>query len=445
MPTNTFGTLNADGRSYLHGTLTGAGTLYFDPPFVRVELDGDWSAFTGQINASGSDFRVNNTYGLAKAALYLNGDAAYSLNGSMTVGEISGSASATLTTTAWTVGTRNTTAIFAGIIIGNSVTKVGTGTWILTGNNTYTGTTTISGGAMQIGAGGNSGTLGTGNVLDNASLVFNRYDSVACSNIIVGSGSLTQAGDGVLTLSGVNTYSGVTFITAGTLALINSGSIANSTNINLANNALFDVSGRAGATLTLLNGQTLSGDGSVNGSITVASGAMLAPGNNDFGSLSFSNSLTLNAGSTTLLNVSHDSQTDNVVNVSGAMTYGGTLVISNADDPLLAGDCFKLFNAASYSGSFAAINPASPGIGITWDTSQLAVNGIIRVLSTLGDKYKADNNLPLNLAGSWTNLAVPGGSDFAVWDSPVSVINTTNDPGGDAIWVASKSSTPVVR
>ncbi len=79
VPTNTSGTLNADGRSYLRGTLTGGGTFYINPPFVRVELDGDWSAFTGQIIANGSDFRMNNTFGLAKAALYLGGDAAYNL------------------------------------------------------------------------------------------------------------------------------------------------------------------------------------------------------------------------------------------------------------------------------------------------------------------------------------------------------------------------------
>jgi autotransporter-associated beta strand protein len=202
---------------------------------------------------------------------------------------------------AWTVGGGNTDATFAGIISGNSITKIGTGIWTLSGNNTYTGATTISGGALQIGAGGNTGTLGTANVTDNAALIFNRFDNVICSNLISGSGSLTQAGDGVLTLAAANTYSGPTYISAGTLALNNSGSIGNSTNINLANGALFDVSAVTIHTVILPSGKMLSGDGSVNGNFTVASGATLAPGNNDLGALSFSNSLTLNSGSKTIL------------------------------------------------------------------------------------------------------------------------------------------------
>ena len=172
----------------------------------------------------------------------VGGVSAESVNGALTVGEVSGSTSSYLTGTAWTVGARNTDATYAGIISGNSITKVGTGIWTLSGNNTYTGTTTISGGTLQIGDGGNTGTLGTANVTDNALLVFNRYDSITVGNLISGSGSLTQAGDGVLTLTAANTYSGATLVTAGTLALTNSGSIASSTNINLSNGGIFDVS-----------------------------------------------------------------------------------------------------------------------------------------------------------------------------------------------------------
>ena len=96
-----------------------------------------------------------------------------------------------------------------------------------------------------------TGSLGAGGVTDNASLIFNHYDNVVRSNSITGSGSLTQAGDGVLTLAAANTYSGSTYISAGTLALTNSGSIAGSTNINLANGAVFDISGSASQSMTL--------------------------------------------------------------------------------------------------------------------------------------------------------------------------------------------------
>ena len=407
VPTNSTGTLNGDGRCYMNGTLTGDGTLNIYIPYVRMELDGNWSAFTGQINASGSDFRFNNTYGLANAALTLNGDSAYSLNGSMTVGEISGNSTAYLTATAWTVGGRNTTANFAGVITGNSITKVGTGTWILSGDNTYTGTTTISGGALQIGAGGNSGLLGTGNVTDNAALVFNRFDSVICSNLISGAGSLTQAGNGVLILTAANTYSGATYVTAGILALTNAASIANSTNINLSNGGIFDVSGTTSHAMTLSSGKKISGDGQVNGNFTVASGATLAPGNNDLGALSFSNALTLNAGSKTIINVSHDSQTNNVLFVAGTITWGGALVISNADDLLQAGDAFQLFSGPGFTGNFNSISLPTLTPGLYWNTNTFKTDATIRVLAetppVIGSLGFVNGKLAMSGSGRLTN------------------------------------------
>jgi len=407
VPTNSTGTLNGDGRCYLHGTLTGGGTLNYYAPYVRMELDGDWSAFTGRINASGSDFRFNNTYGLATAALALNGNSAYCLNGSMTVGEISGSVNSSMVGTAWTVGGRNSDATFAGIISGNSITKVGTGIWTLSGNNTYTGTTTISGGALQIGDGGNTGTLGMANVTDNASLVFNRYDSITVGNLISGSGSLTQAGDGVLTLSAANTYSGTTCISAGILALTNSSSIASSTNINLSNGGIFDVSGTASHAMTLGSGKMISGDGQVNGNFTVASGATLAPGNNDLGTLVFSNSLTLNTGGKTILKVSHDSQASSAVRVAGAFSCGSSLVVSNADDLEQAGDSFQLFNAGSYAGSFSSVTLPALTPGLYWDASALNTAGLVRVVvettPTIGSVGMVAGGLVLVGTGGVTN------------------------------------------
>jgi len=381
LPTNSTATLNGDGRCNLHGTLTGGGTLNYYAPYVRMELDGDWSAFAGQINASGSDFRFNNANGLPKAALSLNGNTAYSLGGSLTVGELSGLASAYLNSTAWTVGGRNTSATFAGIILGNSIVKTGTGTWTLSGNNTYTGPTTINGGALQIGNGGNTGTLGTGNVTDNAALIFNRYDNVVCTNVISGAGSLTQAGFGVLTLTAADTYSGATFISAGTLALTNTATIANTTNINLENGGIFDVIGTASHNLTLGSGKLISGDGTVNGNFTLASGALLIPGNNDLGTLNFNNALTLNTGSKTLLTVSQDAQTNSQVTVGGTLTVGGMLVITNADDPLSGGDSFKLFTATNYTGSFSTIVLPALTPGLYWNTATLKLDGTVHIMA----------------------------------------------------------------
>ena len=59
-----------------------------------------------------------------------------------------------------------------------TLTKIGAGTTTLTGANTYSGTTTISAGTLQIGNGGTTGTLGSGNVVNNAALRINRSDAL---------------------------------------------------------------------------------------------------------------------------------------------------------------------------------------------------------------------------------------------------------------------------
>ncbi len=407
VPSNSVSILNGDGRCFARGTLRGSGTLNVSIPYVRMELDGDWSMFKGRINASGSDFRFNNPAGLPNAALNLNGNTAYCLSGSMTMGELAGSVSSYVNSTAWTVGARNTDATFAGIILGNSVNKVGAGTWTLSGNNTYTGATTISGGTLQIGDGGTTGSLGTANVTDNASLLFNRYDDIIVGNLISGNGIVVQAGFGTLVLSAVNTYSGATLVESGTLALTNSGSIANSAEIHLKNNSTFDASGTAPHSMTLGAGKAISGDGLVSGDFTLAGGATLAPGDNDFGALVFNQSLTLNSGSKTLLNLSHDSQTNNVVIAGGTFVRNGMLIVSNADDPLQAGDAFHLFSAGNFSGQVSSITLPALSPGLYWDTGTFAVDGTIRVVPqsppVIGNASFANRKFILSGNGGVTN------------------------------------------
>ena len=108
-------------------------------------------------------------------------------------------------------GTATISSVIAGTI---GLTQAGgTGTLILTGTNTYTGGTTINAGTLQIGAGGATGSV-SGNIVDNAALVFDRSNALTYGGIISGTGSVTQAGTGTLTLSGTNTYTGATASTA---------------------------------------------------------------------------------------------------------------------------------------------------------------------------------------------------------------------------------------
>jgi fibronectin-binding autotransporter adhesin len=137
------------------------------------------------------------------------------------------------------------------------LTKSGVGTITLATNNTYSGTTTINGGTVQIGNGGTAGSLGTGPVVNNSNLTFNRSDAVSVANNISGTGVVQQSGTGVTTLTGTNTYSGGTSITSGTIQVA-------------ANEKLGDVAGaltfsggtlNTTATFSTARGTTLNGTG----------------------------------------------------------------------------------------------------------------------------------------------------------------------------------------
>jgi fibronectin-binding autotransporter adhesin len=116
-----------------------------------------------------------------------------------------------------------------GIISGSyGLTTAGAGTLVLSGANTYIGTTTISAGTLQIGNGGSTGTLGSANVTDNAMLSFDRSDNgLVVTNLVSGTGSVSQIGPGTTTLTANNNYSGITTISAGTLQVGNGGTSGN--------------------------------------------------------------------------------------------------------------------------------------------------------------------------------------------------------------------------
>jgi autotransporter-associated beta strand protein len=330
------------------------------------------------------------------------------------LGELGGDSGATVgsgnsssSNPTWRIGAKNTTSTFAGAIVDSGVTsliKIGTGTLILSGTSTYSGLTAISGGTLQYGDGGTNGTLPANNILNNATLAFNRSDAVGDRGIISGTGGLRQLGEGVLTLTNVHTYTGPTTIESGTLALAGNGSLAGSTNICISLDALFDVSGRGSGGMTLASGQTLGGNGAVKGNISIGSGATLAPGNS-IGALTFSNALTLAAGSTNVFEVNSRPARHDQVNVLGNLVLGGTLIVTNiGGNPFAAGDSFQLFNAPSLSGTFGSLVLPPPGANLAWDTNGFALTGTLTVVSTAPPAFGpvtplADGNFHLTFFG----------------------------------------------
>jgi autotransporter-associated beta strand protein len=150
-----------------------------------------------------------------------------------------------------------------------------------------------------------------------------------------GGNGLTKAGSGTLTLNAAETYNGNTTISAGTLALGASASIANSPNITV--NGTLDVSAVSG--FALGGSQTLQGSGVVNGSVGTASGSEIIPGTDGTtGTLTLSNSLSLASGATCNFDLSSTAAGANdllVVNGSGtALTLNGNSFVIKASSTL---------------------------------------------------------------------------------------------------------------
>lgn len=232
--------------------------------------------------------------------------------------------------------------------------------------------------------GSNSGTVINGTVALNGLAHLQIGDStVTFSNVISGTGGFYWDNyNNTVAFAATNTYQGITDIRSGrNLALIGNGSISDSTNISLASSATLAVTNRTDGTLTLASGQTLQGSGAVVGMLVAAPGSILAPGAIGVtGMLTVSSNATVSG--TTLLKL--NGTANDALSVGGVLTYGGVLTLTNISaTPLAAGDSFTLFSAGSYNGSFTNILPAIPGTGLAWDTSNLAVNGTISVVSTV--------------------------------------------------------------
>lgn len=133
--------------------------------------------------------------------------------------------------------------------------KVGAGTLVLTGDNTYAGGTLVEAGTLQLGDGGTQGSI-LGDVALDGVLAFNRSDSVSFGGGLFGTGGVHQIG-------------------AGTTVLGGDGSALSGT--SQVHTGILSVDAVLGGTMEVLGGR-LQGTGSVGATTNFAAGT-IAPGN----------------------------------------------------------------------------------------------------------------------------------------------------------------------
>ncbi len=343
VPAGYTGTLNLDSRCSLTGRLEGSGTLNLFIPFIRSYLEGDWSAFTGRINASttanGGSFLVANTSGFPGAHIHLGNyvTALYDKTSNVTI-EI-------------------------GTLTGTSVSRLGAGgegsstiTWKVGGNNTNT-----------------------------------EFNGTICNDQFKNSGALAaiiKTGNGAWTLTGNNTYSGTTAVEAGKLWIKNTSG-----------------SGTGTGQVHVLSNATLGGTGLLAGPVIVESGAVILSGPEPESLLTLDSSLWLKPGSYYAVEVNPINKRTNLLKVNGDMLMEGYIYFTNFGDVrFAAGDVFHLVDAGSISGEIGGILPPSPGDLLEWDTSEWVSKGNIKVKLASGLETHVNENSVLLYPNPANNL-----------------------------------------
>jgi autotransporter-associated beta strand protein len=121
-----------------------------------------------------------------------------------------------------------------------TLTKNGTNTLTVLQDNSFSGAVTVNAGTVVIGSGSGAGSLGSGTLVNNSTVVFNRDTTLTISAPFQGSGTIVQnSTNGTMILTADSSNPGNMWVEAGTLQLGsgNAGSINGSITGIITNNA----------------------------------------------------------------------------------------------------------------------------------------------------------------------------------------------------------------
>jgi len=203
----------AGANTYSGGTVLNAGTLG-----IGISSIGSTGALgTGTLFIHAGGLLATNGAQTFNNAVGVVGD--FSVGGNQTL-TFAGTINLSNATRTLTINNTANTVI-AGTVSNGALTKAGAGLLTVTGTLAYHGATTINGGTLQLGNGGNTGTINNNAaVTNNGVLAFDRSDDLSFANRIAGTGDVVQNGTNVVTLSdGNNSYYGRTVINGGVLSV----------------------------------------------------------------------------------------------------------------------------------------------------------------------------------------------------------------------------------
>ncbi|WP_327520805.1 autotransporter-associated beta strand repeat-containing protein [Bosea sp. (in: a-proteobacteria)] len=414
------------------GAVTNNGTLAFDrtdSPVVSNAITGSGSLTqtgSGTLILTGANGYTGPTTIAAGSTLQLgNGGTTGSLgSGAVTNNGV-------LTVNRNTLGGPLT---LANAIGGTGSLNVVSGGVYLTGANTYGGTTTIGpSGGIQVGAGGTTGSLGTGAVTNDGLLYLNRSNTHIVSNAISGSGELRQLGAGTAILTGNNTRTGITTIDSGRTLQVGDGGTTGTLGTGMVNNAgtlVFNRTGQVTQTGAISGSGTLRKEGAgelvltgnhgYTGATTVNAGTLSVNG-----VLSASSQVTVNAGGTL----------GGVGTVTRTTINGGTLSPGNSVGTIAINGNLAFTPGSTYR---AEIQGAAADQANVTGTASLA--GTLQLVG-LGGPYRFSS--PYTLLSATGGL---GGTRFDTIANPFGdgVIVTVGYTSGDVqLTLAPKPLTPV--
>ncbi len=408
---------NVAGGSVSLGTGTGTALNMANAGSGR-SATASLSITGGTLSLAGNIIRSGGA-GTESATITLNG-------GIMNVnGFAIGEASKEITFTAQSGTLRNIGALNGT----GGLTKTGVDTLILDGTAAYVGITTISAGTLQVGAGGTTGALGAGAIVNNGTLAISRSDAFAIGVGISGSGGLTKLAAGNLTLSGANNYTGATLVSAGSLTATSgalsatsgitvNGALFSAVNYNLAATLALDASATAtisAADLNIAGAVTNAGTAAAALNFTASTGTIILASLAGSGRTRFGSDADITAG------VSEGNIT--VVGALGANITGGTVTAGSIAGNVSAGTVSAGSLTGNITGGTVTVTGALTGNVTGGTVTAGSMIGNVSSSVTVTGQLTGEITAGTNVLGSLSSASVTGGTNTITGAANVTTIN----------------------